>query len=122
MNVDGLECTISLLRRECFPMLIAGRRQGTCQRAESSINVNGQEISRSRQSENQGKARVTHFLHNGTIDDTRHRVLDVLLDESTVPRVTERGSGGAGVGRTRFTKLDDFIAEDKVERQDMHGT
>jgi hypothetical protein len=48
-------------------------------------------------------------------------LLDVLLDESAVSRVGEQGSTGSGISRTVFTKLDDFITEDKAKRQEADG-
>ena len=67
------------------------------------------------------KAWATHVGHNTIIGNTRHGVLDVLLNESTESGVLELGRLGIGVSRTIFSKLDDFVTEDKTNRQDVRA-
>jgi len=62
---------------------------------------------------------VTHISHDGTTSNTRDSILDILLDESMESRVFELGRIGIGIGRTVFPKLDNFITEDKADRQDI---
>lgn len=64
------------------------------------------------------KACTTHVGHDRVTGNTGDGVLGVLLDESTVSGVIERGSTGIRISRTVFPKLDDFITEDKDNRQE----
>lgn len=48
-----------------------------------------------------------------------HSVLDIFLDESTESRVFELWRIGTRISRTVFSKLHNFITEDKANRQEM---
>lgn len=53
-------------------------------------------------------------MHDSAAGDSKHRSLGILLDESTESSVVKAGSTGIGISRTVFTKLDDFVTEDKT--------
>lgn len=61
----------------------------------------------------------THVVNDGIFRNAPYGVLDVLFDESTESGVIELGRPSIRIRRTVFPKLDNFIAEDKVNRQEM---
>jgi len=116
MDVDRLErivglgspllSTVLLFRQERLPVLIM-------KRTSAGGIVDQEEGPRNLLDTVRMKAWTTHVGHNAVIGNTRHGVLDVLLDESTESGVLKLGSLGTRISRTVFPKLDDFITEDK---------
>ena len=124
MNVDRLEriarlgsallSTVLLFRQERLPVLIM-------KRTSAGGIVDQEEGPRKLLDAVRMKVWTTHVGHNTIIGNTRHGVLDILLNESTESGVLKLGDLGTRISRTVFPKLDDFVTEDKTNRQDMCG-
>jgi len=125
MNIDGLErstgfsgasrlSTILLFFHELFPVLITKRSK----RDHVSDGISDRRSIGKRAKKSLGCGRIqgkwmewtTHVGHDGSLSDTSHGVLDILLDESTEPDILKPGGPGIGVGRTVFSKLDNLFA------------